>query len=167
MLSPPALAQDQNWASFTNALRGGGGPSLLANALAASGTNVYVGGSFTTAGGASANRIARWDGLHWSALGTGSSNGMDLPVLAIALSPAGVLYAGGTFSQAGGVNASRIAKWDGTNWSALGSGLTSDGWIDAIAIASNGDVYAGGMFSSISGTNAHNIARWDGTNWSA
>jgi len=133
--------------------------------VAAAGTGLYVGGNFTNAGGISANRIAKWDGVQWSALGRGTSNGIDLPVLAIAASPAGALYAGGNFSQAGGVSASRIAKWDGTNWSALGSGLTSEGWIDAIAIAPNGDVYAGGMFSSVGGINANNIARWDGTNW--
>lgn len=36
-----------------------------------SGGNIYVGGTFTTAGGVSANRIAKWDGSAWSALGSG------------------------------------------------------------------------------------------------
>ena len=38
--------------------------------LAVSGTDVYAGGDFT-AGGVNANRIAKWDGTSWSALGTG------------------------------------------------------------------------------------------------
>src|SRR5215212_2614337 len=33
------------------------------------------------------------------------------------------LYAGGAFTAAGGTNASRVARWDGTSWSALGSGI--------------------------------------------
>ena len=42
-------------------------------ALAVSGTNLYAGGDFTTAGGVSANYIAKWDGSAWSALGSGMS----------------------------------------------------------------------------------------------
>ena len=37
------------------------------------------------------------------------------------------LYAGGDFTAAGGAAARRIAKWDGSTWSALGSGLTAIG----------------------------------------
>ncbi len=161
--SRSALGQDQNWQSFTNSLAGGS--SITVSALALADTNVYVGGDFTSAGGASVNRIARWDGANWHALGTGSSNGCDLPVLAIAVSPAGQMYAGGNFSQAGGVSASRVAQWNGTNWAPLAGGVTSDGSIDALACAPNGDLYAGGSFSSFGGVSANNLARWDGTNW--
>ena len=41
------------------------------HALAVSGSNLYAGGEFTTAGGVSANRIAKWDGNSWTALGSG------------------------------------------------------------------------------------------------
>ena len=41
------------------------------NALAVSGTNLYAGGCFTTAGGVPANNIAKWNGSAWSALGRG------------------------------------------------------------------------------------------------
>ena len=44
----------------------GGG---LVNALAVMGGNVYAGGTFTNMGGVAANRIAKWDGATWSALG--------------------------------------------------------------------------------------------------
>ncbi|HTE05015.1 MAG TPA: hypothetical protein VK824_02385 [Planctomycetota bacterium] len=36
------------------------------------------------------------------------------------------LYAGGAFISAGGVAANSIAKWNGTLWSALGSGVNGD-----------------------------------------
>ena len=80
-------------------------------ALAVSGTDIYAGGDFVTAGGVSVSRIAKWDGTSWSALGTGISGGN---VLALAVSGTDV-YAGGQFSTAGGVNVNRIAKWNGTS----------------------------------------------------
>lgn len=72
----------------------------------------------------------------------------------------------GTFTQIGGVAANRIAKWDGTSWSVLGSGLNAETW--ALAIDSNDNVYAGGLFTSAGGTSGANyVAKWDGTSWSA
>ena len=86
-----------------------------------SGTNLYAGGDFTTAGGVTANYIAKWDGSAWSALGSGMSATMRC-VYALAVSGTD-LYAGGDFTTAGGVPANHIAKWDGSAWSALGSGM--------------------------------------------
>ena len=50
---------------------------MLVYALAVSGTNLYAGGYFTTAGGVTANYIAKWDGSAWSALGSGMSGCSD------------------------------------------------------------------------------------------
>ena len=88
---------------------------------------LYAGGDFTTAGGASANYIAKWNGAAWSALGSG----MDGTSHALAVDGGGNLYAGGGFTTAGGVR-HRIAKWDGATWSALGSGM--DGYVYALAV---------------------------------
>ena len=74
------------------------------------------------------------------------------------------LYAGGSFSMAGGAPASRIARWDGSNWSSLGSGM--NGTVEALLIVGT-DLYAGGMFSLAGGAAANRIARWDGENWSS
>jgi trimeric autotransporter adhesin len=46
-----------------------------------------------------------------------------LAVTALAVS-GNTVYAGGVFTQAGGNLASHVAKWDGSAWSALGSGLS-------------------------------------------
>ena len=93
---------------------------VLALAVDREGTVVYAGGNFTTAGGATANNIAKWDGTtsSWSALGTG----VDGIVYALAVDPDGNLYAGGGFTTAGGVAAKNVAKWDGTtsSWSSPG-----------------------------------------------
>jgi hypothetical protein len=74
------------------------------------------------------------------------------------------LYAGGYFTEIGGVDAYHVAQWDGTNWSPLGLGV--DGPVGAI-VAGGTDLYVGGSFSQAGGIPAANIAKWDGTNWSA
>ena len=54
----------------------------------------------------------------------------------------GNLYAGGDFTTAGGVSANCVAKWDGSAWRALGSGLNSV--VRALAVDGSGNLYAGG-----------------------
>src|SRR5206468_1219525 len=136
------------------------------NAIAVSGNNVYVGGSFTNASGVTANRIAMWDGASWSSLGSGSANGLNGTVLAIAVNGSDV-YVGGSFTNAGTTVVRGIAKWDGANWSGLGSGATGTSAADIRALAFGGDgkLYCCGRFTNMSGLNASSIARWDGTKW--
>jgi hypothetical protein len=72
---------------------------------------VIVGGGnfFTTAGGVSVSRIARYNPSTrvWSALGTGTSSEVN----ALAVLPGGDVIAGGAFTTAGGVTANRIARY--------------------------------------------------------
>ena len=68
---------------------------------------------------------------------------MVLVVITLALDSSGNLYAGGNFTLAGGVaNTVRIAKWDGSVWTPLSTGLT-DTVLD-IAIDKNDNVYVAG-----------------------
>jgi hypothetical protein len=67
----------------------------------------------------------------------------------------GDLYAGGNFTTAGGSAAYGIAKWDGTSWSALSSGV--GGPVAALAV-SGSDLYVGAV---------SHIAKWNGRSWSA
>lgn len=75
---------------------------------------------------------------------------------------AGSCYIVGSFTAAGGVMAQQVARWDGSTWTALGSGI--NGEVKALAF-SNGVLYAGGQFPEAGGTSASNIARWDGSTW--
>ena len=123
--------------------------------LAVHGNELFVGGSFTNAGGVPASNVAKWDGLKWSALGNGISgigNVFTLgcsyfPVSSLAVSDAAV-YVGGQFTDASGVTANRIAKWDGSTWSALRggvAGLISQVWqyaLPAVARCELPDVLA-------------------------
>ena len=135
------------------------GATVFLDQLAVSGPDLYAGGYFTTAGGAPANRVAKWNGTTWSALGTGLDDNVD------ALAVSGTdLYVAGRFSRAGGVPANNVAKWTGTTWSALGTGL--DGAASALAVSGT-DVYVGGGFITAGGVPANNVAKWNGTAWSA
>lgn len=129
--------------------------------MVASGNDIYVAGSFDTAGGVAANNIAVYNTTSgtWSALGTGTDN--DVQALAINGSN---VFAGGRFNDAGGIAVSNIAMWNGSSWSALGTGTDDD--VLALEVYNN-ELYAGGYFDTAGGVTATRIARWDGTAWSA
>lgn len=142
-------------------------------AIAVKGTDIYVGGSFTTIGNIRANRVAKWDGSGWSALGTNDSNysnGLDGVVYSIAVSGDDV-YFGGVFSKAFNgsqiVQTSNIVKWNNGNWQTLGKGLFgSISAVNAIAVSGT-SVYAGGRFEQDGFTALRNIAKWNGSVWTA
>jgi len=140
-----------------------GYPSIDALVLDGSG-NLYVGGHFYTAGGVPANHIAIWNGSSWKALGGGIAgpNPHETTVYALAVSAGGSnVYAGGNFTTAGGMSANCIALWNGSHWSALGSGMGgSVPRIDALAVDGSGDVYAGGGFTTAGGKVSTRFAHW-------
>lgn len=138
------------------------------NVLAIIGTNLYVGGWFEVAGGAPANFIAKFDTTEsgnqgWSTLGNGVNN--DVRALAVIGTD---LYVGGSFSQAGGVTAKLVAKFDtaqsgNLGWSALGDGI-DDSTARVVALAVVGtDLYVGGGFEQADGAFANHIAKFDTT----
>jgi hypothetical protein len=105
------------------------------------GAALYIGGDFTSAGGVGVNNIARWNGTSWSDVGGGVTGDASAAVNALAVLDDGsgpALYAGGWFTNAGGVPVSNVAKWNGTNWSAIGAGF--DDTVRALAVhEANGD----------------------------
>jgi len=143
------------------------------------GPAIYAGGTFTTADGATANRIAKWNGSTWSPLVGPSGNGLNSLVWSSAVFDDGsgpALYVGGQFATAGGVTVNRIAKWNGSAWSALdgpgGVGLNAGmGTIVAYAMTTFDDgtgpaLYVGGHFTQAGGVTVNHIAKWDGSAWS-
>jgi hypothetical protein len=147
----------------------GSGMNNSVEALTVSGGTLYAGGGFTRAGGTNANYIAQWNGSAWSGLGSGMSGGYyGTEVYALVVSGTN-LYAGGVFYSAGGTNANFIAQWNGSSWSALGSGMYLADFVDAsvYALAVSGtNLYAGGSFYTAGGTGAINVAQWNGSSWS-
>jgi len=125
--------------------------------------NLYIGGSFTTVGGISANYVAKWDGLSWSALGSG----MNTKVNKLTLDSKGQLYAGGDFTIAGGITANHVAMWNGAKWSALGVGV--DRPVSDLIIRSGTDeLFVGGNNGPFTIANElYWVVQWNGNSWSA
>src|SRR2546427_1519437 len=87
----------------------------------------------------------------------------------VAVAPNGDVYVGGDFAMA--INSSgnyfaanHVARWDGSGWSTLGSGV--DNSVYALAIGQQGEVYVGGYFTNAGGLAASHVARWNGRVWS-
>lgn len=128
-------------------------------ALAASGTNMLVGGSFNGPG----NNFAEWTGSAWFPV---CSNSVNSNVCAIAVLGADV-YIGGDFTNSTtplmpDVPLHYLAKQSGTNWIDV-PGL--NGPVFALTSISN-QLYAGGFFTNVGpSSNVSYLARLDGTNW--
>ncbi len=75
------------------------------------------------------------------------------------------LYVAGQFDTVSGVAASNIARWNGSSWSALGTGTNNT--ISALAVDGSGNVYAGGLFTTAGGVTVNRVAKWNGSAWSA
>jgi hypothetical protein len=85
-------------------------------------------------------------------------------VSALALDAQGQPVVGGDFLVADGSLCQRIARWNGSSWQPLGSGVDAN--VGAIARLPNGDLVAGGSFAIAGGQPAAAVARWNGTAWS-
>lgn len=152
----------RTWANMSSGISG---TNAFVSTILVDGNQVYVGGTFSRAGNASANNIAVWnkEDQRWSVLGS-AEQGVAGNVNAIAKGPDG-LYVGGSFSSAGGVASNSVARWDSTGWHSLAGGV--NGSVNAIAVLEN-RVFVGGEFNMAGDTAVNNIARWyaDSGSWS-
>jgi len=133
------------------------------------GRGLFVGGGFTRAGAAAANRIAYYDGVRFLPLGEGLSGG-EFPVAsALAEFDDGTgpaLYVGGRFDRAGRVEARNVARWNGSRWSPVGDGLEPA--VTDLAVFDDGSgpsLFAAGALRDESGEVARGVLRWSGTEW--
>lgn len=118
------------------------------NAIVVYGSDVFVAGSFDTAGGVAARNVAIWNGTSWSNAGCLNGTVKDLIVYK------GDLYACGQFvlcPSSAGVN---FAKWNGSIWLPL-SGVT--GMINTMQVVDT-TLFLGGNFIHSNG--AKNIIKW-------
>jgi hypothetical protein len=138
------------------------------------GEMLYAGGSFEDfAGIPDTSLIARWDrdSNTWSGVGGGLDDGF---VNALATFDAGSgpeLIVGGVFpgTLSGVPYTANIAKWNGSEWSALGTGIEAE-LVDGMATWDDGSgekLYVGGRFPTAGGVTANGIAAWDGVQWHA
>ncbi len=124
---------------------------------------LVVGGQFTTAGGVSAMRVAQWTESDdilltgWSALG----DGFNGDVLALGRF-AGTTVAGGGFTRSGPNPLLHVARWNGSVWEAMGTGINGAVFsLKGYSLnATTSVMLAGGLFTSANGTSALCIASW-------
>ena len=128
--------------------------------------DLYAGGLFVDAG-PPVFHVTRWTGTSWAPLQQGVGGIIyDLfQVQALAAAPNGDLFVGGRFTLASGVEANRVARWDGSAWQGLGTGANDA--VRALLPLANGDLLVGGEFTRLGGVPAHFLGRWDGSAWSA
>ena len=93
--------------------------------------------------------FAQTEGISYQAVIVGP-DGQEIPGVDAQVEAAvvwdGKLIVGGLFDIAGSVAANRIAAWDGTSWSALGSGMNQS--VNSLAVY-DGKLIAGGLFTEI------------------
>src|SRR5262249_27685112 len=125
------------------------------DAIATSGSAIFVGGLFTHYQGQLANRIAKIDGATCALdttfnPATSTSNGVNNSVLALAVSGSS-LYIGGSFTTYRSTTVNRVAKVDIATGAldTIFSPATNPGFdnnVEALAVGGT-SVYAGGTFS--------------------
>lgn len=127
------------------------------NKMIWAGTNLFVGGRFVITNGFTATNLVRWDGQTWS--GVDSPFGDGATILDLAWNGTSLFASGGWDFPGAPV----VAKWDGANWSTLGSGIAAapgdNPGVFALAVRGR-DVYAGGQFTTAGGKPADNLALW-------
>jgi hypothetical protein len=149
----------QNWGPV------GTGTNESVRALCVYNGDLYAGGYFTMAGGNPANCIAQWNGTIWSTVSTGVTGGSNYPEILSMAVYNGNLYAAGRFTTAGGNPASNIAMWNGSAWSAVGTGIAgTNSFVTSLAVY-NGKLVAAGYFSIAGAAPANSVASWNGTTW--
>ncbi|MBI1854220.1 MAG: hypothetical protein HYR85_28105 [Planctomycetes bacterium] len=146
--------------------------SCLAQFDDGTGRKLYAGGhsQFVT-GHPTVGFVERWDGSNWSTVTTFLSATQEAPAITMtpfsdAAGPA--LCVGGNFTSIGGVPALRIARWNGSSFASMSTGMSST--VTALANFDSGSgpsLYAGGQFFSAGGHLVNLIARWNGTDWEA
>ena len=150
------------WSAMGTTQQPGMNHKVNAVAIAPNG-DVFAAGEFTTAGAISASHIARWDGNSWNAMGSGLSgvvpgpNGN--PARSVVVLANGDVVVAGDFAVAGSVAANNIARWDGSDWNAVDTGL--NGGVNAVATRPDGDVVAAGVFTTAGNAPAAHIAHFD------
>ena len=139
--------------------------------------NIYVAGNFYNVGGANGDAIVKWDGENWSALGNTQIGCPDTAMAclrALAIGKDDSVYVGGHRQNMFGIpEADYIAKWNGTEWVALGNNGSGNGALRAVVMSLAVDVtgeedivYVGNDSTTLrNGDEVGYFIKWDGTQW--
>lgn len=162
--------------------RGGSTSSVFGNGEGVNGTvnaivvqgdgKIILGGAFAAVNGVARQNLARLngDGTLDVSFVPQYADGVDGPVFALAIHPAGGVIVGGAFAIAGNTARRSVARYqdDGTvdkNYGSAEGGQVTNGVVRALAVQSDGKVVLGGTFSTVLGSPRRSLARLnaDGT----
>lgn len=124
---------------------------------------IYYIGTFTSADGATQNRICYWNGANFVAMGSG----LGATPLCMALAPNGDLWVGGSFTTVdGGASRNNIARWNYSTSTWTNFGTTGTGTVYSICIDLSGNVYAFGAFTNWGGdADQDYVTKYNGSAW--
>jgi hypothetical protein len=155
-------ARIAKWSGGHWSALGSGVPNGSVDALDYVGVNLYIGGSFTNAGGSGANYLARYYNGVWYSVG--GSSPLDGPVNALSDNLSELLVAG-DFSNAGALSVNHVARWTGSKWITLGTGVggvigfSDNPTVNAIQVSGR-YVFLGGTLRSAGHLVSDSIAIW-------
>lgn len=168
--APPIVLDGRVYSMCESDVDGDGAAELVAAGWLPSATPV-----------GSAPQVVAFDGGAWSAVGsgflTGTSSFMNATIyrvgsVAVAGMSGAELYATGRFTQVGGQAADNIARWNGSAWVPVGSGLPGAGKgancaLVGLDLDADGGQELVGVGSFVVAANGvlNRAASWDGRSW--
>jgi len=158
------VSQIAKWDGSTWSDVGGGITGTQVLGMGVYNGDLYVTGNFTDAGGVPARGVAKWDGFNWSAVGSGFAGNL-YDAIAYDDGSGEALYVVGTFTASlAGTPMSKIARFNGTTWEAVGGGLDA-GNAFGLGVWNDGageSLYVGGSFDFANGIACMGAAQWRG-----
>ncbi|MFN0241894.1 MAG: hypothetical protein ACKVWV_03300 [Planctomycetota bacterium] len=164
------------WSAIDVGFPPGAAPTAVAQALFASGSDLYVGGSAQLNASTQHEGLVARAGSTPALLGTFTVLGSSVNAAIYAFAFDGSLYAAGRFNLVDGIPAGYVARYTGAGWEQLGTGLgvgSDPGYpfygVRALAFFDDGNgehLYAAGFFFNAGGMTVEGIARWNGSQWS-
>ncbi|MBI1191054.1 MAG: hypothetical protein GC200_10290 [Tepidisphaera sp.] len=121
--------------------------------------DLYAGGAFTaTASGTSLKYLARWNGAAWVQVG-GASFNSSVNAMCVFNNE---LYVAGEFTMMNSVNFSHVARWNGSYFDQLGTGVNNS----VFALAVHNNVLAiGGVFNVAGIYSVQHVVGWNGSSF--
>ncbi len=151
------------WSALNgDVIRYAGSPSkAVITTMAFVGTDLYIAGKFDSIGTKPMWHLAKWNGSQWDSVSLGLKNDF-YGVTDMAVDKNGRLYVVGKFTSVNGNSAIKyVARWNGSKWEYLGTGINNFTQDMFMAESdSKGNIFLSGYFTNIDGYNSQYLATW-------